>query len=293
MNDPKEILSRLLKQYPVSSLRDYFDIKVTGQDSGIRELFEKGMNEEHIISFADANFEFCKQHVYVFEYKMGSFPRNLSILGEKPIFTSILNGKNTLTYLAKVSFLVYDVVGRREEQLEYLWPIRVQYFYIAKSKSWILLLKISILEKSLNDITGGRVIKLGREFNEKEIVENINLDLYVEGIELQPIDLTKGVKSIIESDIVDFGMAKFRKSKSISTEVMDLDYTIKKHNPEAYEQMMSSPIEKTTCKFSEKNDEFVSHFLAEPQQGMLTFSLFSPSLNSVDNVVNLILKENF
>jgi len=293
MNTPNEILIRLLKQYPVQSLREHFTIKATGQDHVIRELFEQGITEDKILTFADTNFEFCKQHIYVYEYTLENFPVNLDITGEKPKYKSIVNSKNTLTYFARTSFTIYDTVERKEIELQYLWPIRIQYYYNSKSKTWVLLVKISILEKSLNDIAPGRIIKIGKEVNEKEILEQLNHTFSIEGSALNPIDLTKGIKALTESDVVDFGMAKFRKSKSISTEVMDENYTIKRDNPDAYNLMMHSPIERTTCKFLEKKEEYVQYFRTEPQNGIIVFSLFSPSLNSVDNVVNLIISENF
>jgi len=291
MNDTIEILKRLLKQFPIVKLREYFSIDVTGQDHVIRDILLKSNNINDIFLFSEANFEYCKQHVYVFEYS-GVLPSDLKLNDTNYSYSSILNNKNTLTYFLPVSFKVFDLKTSAVINLDFLWPVRVQYYTEPISKTPLILPKTTILEKRLNDNLNDRV-NLGKDFDEKKLINKLIIELGSNGVNLEPVDLSKGIKTLLSTDVIDFTSVKFKKAKSVTTETMDEEYTIKQNYTEAYNQIMNSPLEKSTCKFLSKNEDSLPYFRTEPQIGMIGFSLFSPTLISVDNVVNLIINNNF
>lgn len=293
MNYQTGTIKRLLKLYPVSSLRKEFNIKVTGQEHVIQEIVTQNAPQT-IIDFAKTHFDITKQHIYLLETdKNIDFGFNVVGLAESVTLDNILNAKNSATCFVPIEFTVFETKKNQVSKLEFLWPIRLQYFYNNKTKKYIFLLKITVLEREIGYFYENKVFVTNRSLEEKELVKSILDNFTKNACICTKLDLNKGIKELAELDIIDFPSAKYRKSKSITTEIMDEDFTIKKNNPDVYEYLMKSPLERTTCKLTNPQKEEVDYFRVEPLEGKISFSTYSPAIDSVDNIISLILNNNF
>lgn len=293
MNYQTGTIKRLLKLYPVSSLRKEFNIKVTGQEHVIQEIVSQNVAGT-IIDFAKAHFDITKQHIYLFEAEKNiDFDFHIVGLSNTITMNDILHGKNSATCFVPIEFTVFETNKNQVSKLEFLWPIRIQYFYNNKTKKYIFILKVTVLEREIGYFYENKVFVTNRSLEEKDLVKLV-LDNFTANKRIySKIDLNKGIKELAEGDIIDFPSAKYRKSKSITTEIMDEDFTIKKNNPDVYEHLMKSPLERTTCKLTNPQKEEVDYFKVEPLEGKISFSTYSPTIDSVDNIISLVLNNNF
>ena len=129
MNYQSETIKRLLKLYPVSVLRKEFNIKVTGQEHVIKEVVSNNAVGT-IIDFANAHFDITKQHIYLLEAdKNIDFGFKIVGISNEVAMDKILNSKNTATCFVPMEYSVFETNKNQVSKLEFLWPIRIQYFY--------------------------------------------------------------------------------------------------------------------------------------------------------------------
>jgi hypothetical protein len=291
MNGKTELLKRLLKLYPVKSLKDNFTLENKKQDEIIDEIVESN-TEKAISKFAVQNFNLSKQHIYVFTHGMGNGFKTLqsSFIANVPIETTKTATETTFYYFLKLPFTVIITNPIETKDLYFHWPCKVT---IDKTHLYI---QFIIIEKNVNSYfdKNRKVIDSERKLDENNFVDHVIKSLNLaQSAKIHICDLNKGVKKLWDTDVIDSKYVKFKKSKSTSTEAMDESYTVKKQYPDVYEGLINAPLGKTIFKFiNDVNQEFCDHFTIEPNDGKISIPIFPDELKHVDNVVKQIIQHN-
>jgi hypothetical protein len=298
MNSASELLERLLKLYPVKTLKEHFlNLDGTKQSEIIPEIVEKHPASV-IEQFAFDNIGHTKQHVYIFRlnkkfdrasFKKTDFPIAIKSEGK---FDSDTFYKNKFTNYVFLCFPIieYDVSllnPLKQERVNFIQPTRV----VVSGQNVVV--QTTIMEKKLDsyfpeDRKVIDVIKLnGEDKFISQIFKFFEKDYYI-----QICDLNKGVKNLWENDVVDSRYAKFKKPKSTTTETMDEEYTLKAQYPEVYKQIMAGPMNKTVFRYLRGDDKFSRIFMVDPTQGELSMAIYPENPDQIWNVINEILAGN-
>ncbi len=277
------ILKRTLRIFPVVSLREEFSIKKLGQYDVI-EVIVDTVSLPRILDFMINNVEITKQHVYIFSIvNDGDF--KLKILGNECISQDGKDKDWSLTFLIPVIYHVYNPDEKKDYKLDFLWPVK-----IIRRRN-LITIGITILERNPSSFFDSKVVLIGRDTDEETILENINEEFKINKWQLDSVDITKGIKELWKNDIIDLPYVKFKKSRSITTEAMDEEYTLKEQYPDIYAEVMKHPIGRTICKFI-KSKDYVTHFRTEPERGAITFSNYPEDTKRHRKVLDLILAHN-
>ncbi|WP_239786172.1 hypothetical protein, partial [Tenacibaculum finnmarkense] len=166
-----------------------------------------------------------------------------------------------------------------------------QPFVILINKSHIVFYA-TILEKNMNAQVDKRrsVLKVEKKNDEDVVIESICK--YFRSFSPYCCDLNKGIKFLWNNDVIDSKYASWKKSKSTTTETMDEDYTLKSQYPDAFKDLMNSPLKKTVFKYLLKDEDFPDHFTIEPSVGKISFPLYPKNEKQSKNVVTKIISNN-
>jgi hypothetical protein len=286
MNNASDISDRLLRLYPVAVVRDHFAKTQQSQDHILREVVAENTTPV-IDSFALDQTDRTKEHVYIFE--CNGIPQfDLIALGkEAPDRIGATDGFTVHKYLLEVDSEIIVKETREFVTLTNKWPVSVFF------RRGLLILRVTILDRYIKYFGNAKVVNLGQEFSENSIKDTILHSLNVNGSRPTCLDITKGVKHLLDNDTIDASHVKFKKERSVSTETLDEEYTLKVTMPDVYDDMMTRPLEKTVFKFLGNNeDEYPNHFRVEPQKGEISFSLYATDNDSHTAAIKLILENN-
>ena len=202
MNSEKDILTRLLKSFPVNLLKEIFHKSGLKQHNLIEEIVNEN-NYNTIQNFTFQHFGYTKQHVYL--YKIGcNLPNNLLLpVKNNPDFTNNIDNGKELGYLVTIQYHFFNIAQNEEQSISFLCPVLV------KKKGDIAMLCISILERKVDSYIKDKIVNLGKDIEEKNIVEYFENNISINHYNLSRIDLTKGIKEIWKEDYIDSPYAKF------------------------------------------------------------------------------------
>ena len=288
MNTNTDTYIRLLNIFPTDLLRASFEKKVQHKQRVIERILAEHQEKE-IFNFVINNLQYTKQHTYVYAINKGKVKLNMPIIkGALPVETTGRDGVSTAYYFLKCDSNVIDTRTFTKAVLTNYWPVSISF------TNELLTIKVTVMEHNLKEYAGIPLYDLGKAFTEADIMRSIDDALIANNVEISIIDLNKGIKYLWKNDIIDAKFVRFRKDKSISSETMNGDFTLKKAMPETYKDMMARPLERNIFKFEGNYQEpdYPSHFTVEPEAGAVSFTLFPPSLNANQNVLNLILQHN-
>jgi len=273
-----ENIKRLLELFPVSVLkRNWSHLK--GNKPELCGAIAGEADHGKIGSFIVTNFARCKQHAYVFEARGEDGPNPADALPEIDCL-GIVRGQ-TEVYLgtAKYTVLLRDPFA--QEELELLWPMRIDYQDAATVVSFV------VLERDVGTFFEREVINVRRHVDEKDVV------LGVSSLGYKSIDLNKGVKALWAEDFFDAFRSKFKKARSTTTEAMDQERGIKVTVPQLYEQMQRLPIFETMFRVNPDVECAVEVFQANPTDGSIKMTRYTERGGDSDEIIHKILEKNF
>lgn len=288
MNSNADIYFRLLNIFPAALLKSHFQIGNQPKHLVLADILSNHA-ESAIFDFIVANLNFTKQHVYVYELVSGRPKINTPILNNvEPVSSDGKDGTTTVRYFIETNSDIIDTSVYKPGVLTNYWPVTINY-----SKATVIV-KITTMEHKTQEYGGVQIIDLGRKLSEGDVKKGIEQSLIDSKLVIKPIDLNKGVKYLWENDKVDAKFGRWRRANSTSSEVMNENYTLKKAMPDVYKEMMGAPLERNIFAFEDGYDDknLPSHFTVEPETGIVSFTLYPPSVDANDNVLDLILSNN-
>jgi hypothetical protein len=292
MNSTQNLLSRLLKLYPVALIKKEF---ITGSktQSPILEEISQSYNMDTIKEFAFDYFGFTKQRIFVFNNPAGlSAGGHKFRLGERISTSNNNNGVQIDRFLLIQSYNVFLIPSTDypdyQIHLNFFQPLVIEF------ENDHIIFKFTILERTASSyLPNATVLKSERVKEDIDIVEDFKthyLEMY--GDELIPLDITPGVKFLWEQDIIDARSVKYKKESSFATDDMDEDFTFKQKYPNEFRTLILAPLGKHVFKFLEDNGNDYCNFACEPQEGIISFHKYPTNLNQTQNVTYQILSHN-
>jgi hypothetical protein len=273
-----EDIRRLLELFPVSLIKSNWD-HLRGNKTDLCEAISLEADLRKIGTFVALNFARCKLHTYI----LG--PRGEEQPGPESVFPSAdflrSDSAQRKVYLAKAKYTVLLAEPFRQEELELLWPLRVEY------REEITLLSFIVLERDVRAFFDREPINVRRHLEEKDVLNSVT------SLGYQPVDLNKGVKALWSEDFMDAFRSKFKKTRSTTTEAMDKELGIKATTPRLYEQMLRFPMFETMFRINHPADSAVRVFQVNPTSGNVRMTRYTEGLGDSDEIVQRILTKNF
>lgn len=287
MNTETDLLTRLLRLFPVQFIKQTFNVTGSNQSEIIESIIQQN-TPAGIRNFAMRNFNSTKQHIYIFSLNK-AFNRNSFDTANFPISIheeTVNNGLYEFRCLPIINFNTI-VIPFEEAVIEYVQPM------IFKFDGKKLIIQCTILEKNLNFIFGDgrRIVDVKKSPDEAEIIASV-IDFLTNNYEVNILDLNRGVKYLWDNDFIDSKYAKWKKDCSAATETMDEGYTLKTQYPDVYNNLMSSPLNKTIFKYLREDRLFCNHFTVDATKGQLSVPLFPDTDDQIKNIINEILTNN-
>lgn len=283
MNSERNLLKRLLKAYPVKVLKDVFNITGLSQNEIIEEILNT--NSTLIVkNFAFTNFTHLRQHVYI--YNITGVMDNTWIcdneLKHSHIDTTATN--RTINLLFKATYKVFNTQTTAIEDVLFYTPVQIR---IINTK---FIISINIQERDATSLFQEKVYPVSKDMMDDEIINYI-IERMPLTASLTRLDINRGIKQLWEENFIDAASVKYKKDRSTSTEVMDEEFTLKNTMPDVYNALLNAPLQKNIFKILERED-IISHFTTEPTSGKLSFTKFPENINSIPDLINLILTRN-
>jgi hypothetical protein len=269
-------LKRLLELFPIADLRKSWpDVK--GDKESISSSIARTRDLRAIAAFVDENLARCKQHVYVFTSleKVEKLPSTL--LGQ-PVLAKQAS-RSLYVLRTRYDVIVRDPLGKRSA--EFLWPISLE---VMPGKVTVVL-RCAMLEKAMSAYFGEGTYITGRTLGESHVTSEMA------ALDLERVDLHKGLKKLWEDGFMDSPSAKVKKTISMATETMDESRGIKKYNQELYRTIHKSLIIKILFYPTDGRGLGVTAFSAKPSDGYLAFPRYSGE-GGTDRVIREILANN-
>lgn len=298
MPTKKDVLYRLLNLYPVSVLKEHWDIKKASKDEIIKAILNIA-KEAEIFTFSRMNQDLTKQHLFIFENEpegLKSFHPPL-LADQTPTFS--VRNKEMIDefYLIEVVYKV--VIGPapyRDKELRFLWPISV-----LASKTYTLV-TFTILEKKIDAYlqAGEELLSVTRNIDEEGILNWLK-ESVPDTLTLNRADLNKGIKKLWSTDKIDAMSSRWKPPRATVTQTMDRKFLLKRDDPDAFDEAIKAPLlknlfvllgdEDEEAEEGEGQDRPLAHFAATPSEGEIMFNRY-PKAEEVKNVVRAILAAN-
>lgn len=283
MNSERNLLKRLLKAYPVKVLKDVFDITGLSQNEVIEEILNS--NSTLVVkNFAFTNFSFLRQHVYI--YDITGVMDNAWTCDADLFHNQVAVSANTriINLIFTATYKVFSIQANGIVDVLYYTPVQIK---IINTK---LIISINIQERDATSLFDTNTFPISKDMLDDEIIRHI-VERMPLTASLTQTDINRGIKQLWEEDFIDAASVKFKKARSTSTEVMDEEFTLKVSMPEVYNSLLNAPLQKNVFKILERED-IISHFTTEPSIGKLSFTKFPENINSIPELINLILSKN-
>jgi len=290
MNTPKEIYSRLLKLFPVQSLKDFYTI--SGSQIDLVQHVSSRNTIDNMNTFLNSHLTLTKQHIFVYSHSNRNYSRvNSNVFSDCATVIGESNSvnKKTFSLLFDVEFQL-SVTGQIEEvSIKYKWPVRVT---ITPTN---VIIHVTIFERNpaASEFPDNRkVFVIERSITEDEIVSKI-MESLNRFSALESCDINNGVKHLWAIDVIDARFAEYKKANSISSETMDAAFTIKAHERALYEQIILTPLREIVFEFmgTHKNEN-IRYITIDPSLGKINVSIYPDDVNQIDNIIERILQNN-
>lgn len=285
VNTQKDITKRLLRLFPTKLLKDSF-VSGTKPDDLLEYIVTK--HSKNIVSFLNENRGQTKQHIYVFDLKKKVSQSGIN-LDDFPYTiedTGLRNGKTKITIYPIIDFNVTISNPLETTMLKFKQPVCIELF---DDK---MVISFTMLEKNIQSYfpPDRKVYEHEKTLEEDVIIREICT--YFGKLNPKPSDLNKGIKYLWANDIVDSKYAKWKKSKSTTTEVMDEEYTLKTQYPDVYNDLVNAPLKKMVFKYLLDDELFPSHFAIDPSLGVISISLYPNDKEQANYVTGKIISNN-
>lgn len=281
MNSRKDLLGRLLDAFPISILKEKFELD--GLKDIVIDEIVNGFNEDQIKEFIVDNFNILHQHINILEINQKIPPAIKKLMdGELLIHIPGINVSEWV-YFHKAIIRYYDTNSEKSEIMEFMIPVKIT------NRGKIIIVHHNTFARDIKSYFEYPIYIDRMGSPENEILENIKHNYNKPMFKL---DLNKGIKYLWENDFIDAVLVKNRQAKSIRQERMDENYTYKKSYPKDWEDLMKTPIQKT--KFLSLNRQEISlhHFDCNPSTGYIGSSIHAETVDEIKDLLKLILRYN-
>ena len=281
-------LQTILDLFPYDALKEKWQIKGKKEDICLEIAGRRDFDE--IAEFIHQNFDYCRQHIYVFKTKTEL--NNLlaiSIDGLEEIQDSVNEKSVVKTFVAKHSVkVIIDTEPLQRSEIEFILPTQIEYF------GKYVLLRFVIFERNFhNFFKGVNVLPIGKKDDrEIEIIGQIHAETIAKNVKLEKADLHKGVKDLWDSDWMDSVKLKYNDSLSSNSKNMNENKGIRKHNREEYDKIKDLLLGKCYFVTEESEDIKPVGFTVDCSEGFIAFTSYSRNLGDYDYVVKKILQHN-
>jgi hypothetical protein len=290
MNSAADLHARLLKLFPVKVVKEQFETDATIQAEMLPEIVER-YPVEAIRSFMVDKIGMTRQHTYFF--RLGSkFDRRQFDFNELNIevVSELHQGTNYIFFcLPIVQYHLAMYPAGDLFTLDLYQPTRIVF------NGRDLVIQVTILERSATTFIDvpkdQRLFEIKRTNLEENFIENI-LTVIRKSNTVSVCDINKGMKAVWAADAIDATSVSYRKDKSMTTESMDEQYTVKQHMPEAYKDMITRPLGRTIFKPTDDKANFSRNFWVDPSKGILRTSTYPVHPDQTWNIINEILRNN-
>jgi len=284
-NSGSKIARRLLEMYPLDVLRSEYDVK--GDTEAVTEAIIAKTTIADLKLDCLRLMGHCRQHIYLFGHplKAGQLPR--VFFGNNVEEKQVADEKDTCVdheYLLKLTYQFVEVIGQtaKNRVLHLWWPLKL---IIAPG---LLQIRVTIMER--NTRIGKGIYFDNRDIDDEGVIQSVMAG-FGAGVQVIPLDITKGVKGLWdEKDTIDSPYASHKTANSIDTSEMDKGQTIKKHAPERFKKMMAEPLRKSV--FRSEIDTLPYAFATEPDKGKIAVRRFCEDPDSVNQLIREILNRN-
>lgn len=267
---------RLLELFSIASLKEGWpDIKGTKEE--ICFAVAGQATPTQAITFMLAQFGRCKQHVYIFNRTPDVAAIPNAVIGGERVYSV---GNDLGLYIVRTSYSVVLKDPLEETELEFLWPIKIQF------KPEHLLVRFVALEKDVKSYFDRQCYVVRKSIEEKTVFQDWGF------MNLPRTDLHQGIKTLWGNGFMDSPRAKFKKPMSLASEAMDEALGIREHNPELYDVLQDSVLLNTLFAIPEEQQCGVSAFLADCTGGYLAFPRYSEGERDTYFVIEQILANN-
>ncbi|MDI1322264.1 MAG: hypothetical protein PSV36_05910 [Algoriphagus sp.] len=289
MNTDKDLVYRLLRLIPVSELKLLVaDSKGKNQLELIQEM-QVSHSLDEVKKELVKQYGYLKQHVYT--YKVSKAIK--SDLIKKILEEHFINVGQKHFFFRKCTFTVKGIYegsakGKISNKLE---VINIEFIQpcMVNIENGYLIVCFTILEKSINSyIPDYRIFETTIDFKEEDVLKDLESKL---NGSISKADLNKGIKFLWERDIIDSKYVTYKKTSSLSREIMDEELTYKETYPTDYKEVIKAPLQKTTFRIK-KNSSMFCDFVTIPSEGVVSFNKFPENLNQIENVISEIIKKN-
>jgi hypothetical protein len=288
MNDGANLLSRLLKLFPVKFIKQHFNIDANYQPEIINNIIQSN-TPLAIKRFSLNSINSTKQHIYLFTLS-SRFNRNTF----NPEILS-LNIINEIASANNYEFQCLPTVNYEVIVLNPFEELTIQYYQptVIIFNNRQLIVKCTILEKSLSYLfnTNRKIVDVNKN-NDEDINIGELLHCLEDSYSPVPTDINAGLKYLWDADMVDSKNAKWKKARSFATEAMDEGYTLKMQYPDVYEALINAPLNKTIFKYLKDDKLFCNHFTADAIKGQLSVPLFPDNEQQINNILHEVLSHN-
>lgn len=291
MNTAADLKNRLLRLFPVATLKDHFKPVGKIQTMILGELSVRGDTE--INQFVFSHLDYTRQHIYIFLHDIGLTTLEQVDFFDKSMLVSKhnINNKLEFNYLYKQT---YDVVaedsvdgGYEKHEIDFLQPIKLTF------EPGLLKLCCTILERSPSAyLPGFNVVSAKKREDDKDLIEQISTVFFDETSQaLLSADLNKGVKALWAADEIDARSVKIKGEHSTDSYVMDEDSTFKQKYPELYKEVIKWPLKKHLLRFTPDVYEY-GEFECDVTEGTLSFNKYPTKVNTINDVISKIIAGN-
>lgn len=273
-----EDIARLLKLFPAPVLKqNWVHLRAPKEEMCSKIAQEHDL--EKISRFVADNYGRCKQHVYLMQPWNKNLPKPETSFPDANLFAT--DKQKRQLFLAKVRWKVLLANPFEEEQVELLWPMRIDHHKDATLVSFV------VVERDIQMFFEGRTILTQRRLVEEQHVVDA---LLASG--LIRLDFNKGTKALWKADKMDAFRSTFKKSRSTTTEAMDRQLGIKRTNPDLYQEMLLLPIHKTMFRVEASLENSVKVFQADPTGGVVRMTRYTEEEGDSDELVYALLAQN-
>lgn len=290
MNHQSEIFKRLLRSFPVKTLKQHFSATESSQNEIISEIIQS-QHIQAISNYVYTHFNYSKQHIYFYNLSSNHSFKAIDfsdLQGFTLIDQDVTANRHLVFGLFSVYFdAVIQVNGQYSVQnLEFFQPLMIEI------KSNYLIIKFTVLETKLSHYFPANTVVLNstKKVDEKLIISHL-LDKF-SNLNPSKADLNKGIKYLWDNDVIDSKEVSFRKSASMSKEVMDEDKLVKVEYKEVYDELIKSPLNKSIFRYLIDDEQFCKHFTCDASNGEITIPIYSKDSSQIENVLNEIIRNN-
>lgn len=278
--DSRAVRQRLLDLFPAPTVHALAGLDEHGTKAEAAAAVAAEGDLDRIRAFVADSFGWLHQHVYVFE-RDGEAANPMEAF-EVPSFEQrTVGNERYYFFLLPLRYRVALDEPLEWQALNFAWPVKL---VLAPDH---IRLHVTIMAKTPSAYVedGRRVIRASQEPSEAELLRDCVIPRG------RPVDLNQGIKALWAEDLYDAPSVQYKRELSTSKDVMDENFTVKRHDPERYEELVDKPLLNTSFWFTIP-DPCIEYFVADPSEGKMVFRRFPDSNDCVDDVVRRILEVN-